>query len=653
MEYCGNYQRFSSDFTYREDPCVDHPQNQCQTICVANHTCKRKFCQVCQLEHQVEPNQMIPYNMFTQKLFNKVSGLNLEDNKLLDDSKLQLKNVISKMEKQFQLILEDFKNTFKNVFELIEQTNEKYLDLVCKIFDPRACSNNDLDKLIQIFSGNILDDWIKQLLVKLNQKIDEQMKVACKIILNIEKSLGISEQNMNPQPLLLSTVSIEVEFTKQNELNYMKDGVILRIEKIQDLQKTPQIMKNIEQIKNLKWEGQYDKNKIGKWKATWNGKELDIGGNYNQMGQKEGVWKELFENYWEYSKVIYIGEYKEGIKQGNWDIIKQVGDKYEKIGGGLYDQNGKKNGNWKDLYKFYYKFCQIYFVGKYDQGIPIEKWDIIQKDKIIGGGEYDKEGNKIGKWKQLEKNFWEYFIIIQISHCQVMKEGSYQNKKKRLGRWDTIYKGKIIGGGSYDENSMKDGEWTELYEQFLDNCQVTYVGQYKNGTKKGKWNTLFENKIVAGGNYNDYGMKYGQWSVIHKAFKNKYNIIQNGKYLNGKKTGKWNFNYQIKSIGGGNYDENGKKIGIWTELNENYGENCLVIYIGEYKAGIKQGNWQTLYKNNQIGGGLYNENGMKDGKWIELSDSFDDNTQAKRKVYHQEYQNGVKIGFSVDHPLEQ
>ncbi|CAK72090.1 unnamed protein product (macronuclear) [Paramecium tetraurelia] len=47
------------------------------------------------------------------------------------------------------------------------------------------------------------------------------------------------------------------------------------------------------------------------------------------------------------------------------------------------------------------------------------------------------------------------------------------------------------GGGTYDHNQLKQGEWTELSKHFKEDFQVVLTGSYKNGIKHGLWNVLF------------------------------------------------------------------------------------------------------------------------------------------------------------------
>jgi hypothetical protein len=46
--------------------------------------------------------------------------------------------------------------------------------------------------------------------------------------------------------------------------------------------------------------------------------------------------------------------------------------------------------------------------------------------------------------------------------------------------------------------------------------------------------------------------------------------------------------------GGGNYDENGVKIGLWTELETYDHTNYPVTSRGEYKNGRKIGKWEKV-----------------------------------------------------------
>ncbi|CAK67651.1 unnamed protein product (macronuclear) [Paramecium tetraurelia] len=48
------------------------------------------------------------------------------------------------------------------------------------------------------------------------------------------------------------------------------------------------------------------------------------------------------------------------------------------------------------------------------------------------------------------------------------------------------------GGGSYDEEGNKLGNWVEVSEDFSEESQVTYVGVYNNGKKVGRWDIWYQ-----------------------------------------------------------------------------------------------------------------------------------------------------------------
>ncbi|CAK62585.1 unnamed protein product (macronuclear) [Paramecium tetraurelia] len=266
-------------------------------------------------------------------------------------------------------------------------------------------------------------------------------------------------------------------------------------EKIIDQKNKPIIMKNLEQIKHLKWEGEFGINNIqtGKWTAFWKGKQLDVGGYYNENGLKIGNWIELFENYWDFSPVTYVGEYQVGYKQGKWDT-------------------------------FYEKQKMQSFTNR----LNLEEVVVIRMViKLVYGLIYTKI--IIGDYAQ-----------HIISSCKVTLTGEYQNNYK-IGRWDTMFQNKIIGSTDYDQNGLKNGIGIEVDENFYYCCQVIYRGEYKNNIKVGRWDTIFleNNTIIGGGNYDIKGLKEGLWVDLHDGFNIYYKYIQTGTYQNGIRQGQF------------------------------------------------------------------------------------------------------------------
>ncbi|CAD8103716.1 unnamed protein product [Paramecium sonneborni] len=387
---------------------------------------------------------------------------------------------------------------------------------------------------------------------------------------------------------------------KNNKISYISDnGSIMRIEQIRDQQlQQSEILTNIEQIKFLKWIGQYGNNqqKIGRWKAFWQGESLiGIGGIYSEDGQKQGQWNLLFQNYTKEFQVCESGEYLNDQKIKLWKYT--LGN--EEIGGGLYDNQGKQ-GQWIELANNFQVHSQITLIGEYKNGKKVGRWDTYHRMKnqqqfqLIGGGTYDiQEGSnsfKIGIWKEPSEGFH--------SRNKVMYEGQYKNGIK-VGRWeiqmiqDTGMMMKI-GGGEYDDKqeannhlSMKQGKWLELNDLLQISSQVIYQGEYKNGLKIGRWEIYWKDdddgsfNLIAGGLYKPKlddqfsgDIKQGRWVELSEGFRNSSQITWKGVYQNNNKVGRWDISFQWENYGGGSYNEVDAelivKVGKWFELSDQF-----------------------------------------------------------------------------------
>ncbi|CAD8184649.1 unnamed protein product [Paramecium octaurelia] len=218
----------------------------------------------------------------------------------------------------------------------------------------------------------------------------------------------------------------------------------------------------------------------------------------------------------------------------------------------------------------------------------------------------------------------------------------------------------VSGGGSYDEvgNGIKVGDWIEINENYQ---SITYVGEYKNGLKFGKWETKNQGLLIpqflcisGGGSYDESsnGIKIGNWIDIDVKSCFFQQIIYQGEYRNGKKIGLWDTwqqkegkNNQNKKIGGGSYDEDGNefKIGKWTDFEYEQRQEKIIILNGIYENGNKIGRWNIFFEGSEIGGGFYDQegDGIKIGKWIDLDERF---YQEKQITHIGKYIQGRKAG---------
>ncbi|CAD8069653.1 unnamed protein product [Paramecium sonneborni] len=502
---------------------------------------------------------------------------------------------------------------------------------------------------------------------------------------------------------------LKIIFTDDQKIKYVtEDGSILRIDEIKDLSQQPLIMKNLDQIKNLQFIGQYGNNlkKVGKWKTVWKGQTISDarafyseegekqglwkgcidnfwslaqifeigkfeknqrigiftyiyeneeigGGNYNEKGLKEGQWIDLSPNFYNYSEVTYNGEYRNGKKIGKWDIkYRRIEtDQFLKIGWGQYDDQGFKNGKWIELKENFSMYSQVKYIGEYQNGLKIGRWDSIFDKELIGGGFYDLQGQKQGKWIELSNNFYDLAQVIYI--------GEYCNNEK-VGIWQANCRNdqnepfEQIGGGQYEQNEQKNGHWIDLSDNYSSFAQVTFSGVYLNNQKIGRWDINFKQdvdkpiQLIGGGSYDEQGQKNDKWIELKDTFDQENYVIFSGQYQNGQKIGRWDINFKsnqnmpIQLIGGGLYDEQGLKNGQWIEIIEDFKKEKQITHVCQYKRGIKFGQENIVYFYNEIiGGGVYDEQFMKTGEWIELSDDFKD---SKRITYIGLYQNGIKVG---------
>ncbi|CAD8112413.1 unnamed protein product [Paramecium sonneborni] len=387
--------------------------------------------------------------------------------------------------------------------------------------------------------------------------------------------------------------------------------------------------------------------------------KINSGGKTDINGQKNGWWVELNDSIIESHNQVshYCGEYQEGKKIGRWDtkIKFNIFDEFQVIGGGEYDLNEMKIGQWVELITNFSQNNQVQYLGFYKKGQKYGQWNTLLRQEndfdIIGGGFYEK-GVKIGKWMELSSK----------NDCKFNHIGEY-DKGLKINRWNIIFTKydtddyKIIGGGLYNLKGIKHGKWVEIQNEHENFNIVAYIGEYKNGKKIGKWEIIQgstemnQYQMIGGGCYDINGLEQGLWTEIEQ-FSFKFSVISIGKYLEGKKCQKWETMYRLYKedefvkLGTGCFDKNGIKQGDWVEIHSNF-ENHQITYHGFYQDGVKIDKWQTYYQEEGqddfaiIGGGCFDKNGFKQGKWMELHENFNDDMKIS---YQGDYLLGKKIG---------
>ncbi|CAD8203023.1 unnamed protein product [Paramecium pentaurelia] len=441
---------------------------------------------------------------------------------------------------------------------------------------------------------------------------------------------------------------------------------------IQDDPQNLDILTNIEQIKRLKWLGEYgmDKRKQGKWVAIWNGEVLSDIEGYFENGFRKGLWKELFKKYFK----------PKFLKVENTRMIKEV--EYGYIS--MITIKCQKNGKWIELSDDFNCNSQLPYIGEYRNGQKVGKQDIWYKNYQIGKNEQmqsymEKENimvvvdsmKKVMNSKQFEDGLrlvissmtlLKLLIMVNIKREEKLVDGIFISKlqegmsrqvdnkitkeviKQRLGEKvrlsDSFFQD--IQQDLKVRNEQMQKQIFSIYQKMIQcdsNSQVTCIGEYKNGQKQGRWDMYYNygvNNRIGGGLYEDgeHGVKIGKWIELSNI---NTQLTYIGEYKKGQKVGKWDtyFNYfGNKQIGGGLYDEEGEgiKIGRWIEVNDEFFDSSQGTLNGEYKNGGGGSNDQVSV-------------GIKIWIWIEIKDNF---KWALQTTLNGEYENGKKIGTWIE-----
>ena len=203
------------------------------------------------------------------------------------------------------------------------------------------------------------------------------------------------------------------------------------------------------------------------------------------------------------------------------------------MGEGVIDDNGKKQGDWKE----FYESRALRAEGKYLNSKPIGKWRYyFEEKKVEIEGSYTRKGEKDGEW------LWYY------------SNGNLLSKE--------TYSAGLLDGENFSLNVNGD---------------TLECGLFSEGQEEGKWYYINDSvKIV--GNYSE-GKKEGVWKTYYASGKLKSQHAYSDNELDGKMVDYW---------------ENGAKKQESTYINGllngneyKYDENGNVLYITTYRMGIE------------------------------------------------------------------
>ncbi len=301
---------------------------------------------------------------------------------------------------------------------------------------------------------------------------------------------------------------------------------------------------------------------------------------YNQNGQKQGVWLELYPDGKIKSEITYNngmpdGVYKEYTPLGT---VKKI-EIYRN--GKLISQSNKLNLKTADIQVIEEKYPngKTKFFKTFRDSIP------------IGMHKYYAENGKLIK------------AIWYSDYGEKKGEGLIDSLGKKIGKWILYYNtGEKFAEGYY-KNDLPDSLWIFYYR----NGSIMQKGKYIEGYPVGKWIMYYPNgKVLKKEFYSSDGLTEGDYYE----FSPEGDTIVKGKYENGKKTGLWY--YKIgDEYSTGKYT-NGLKDGVWLTY---YMPDMQIKCKKKYILGSLNGKFKCFYKNGKLKVIGYYIDNKKSKKW--------------------------------------
>jgi antitoxin component YwqK of YwqJK toxin-antitoxin module len=289
--------------------------------------------------------------------------------------------------------------------------------------------------------------------------------------------------------------------------------------------------------KQGRWKYFYDNEKIrleGTFKDDKrNGyfKEYDQEGNLltvkkfindtEQIEVQETASLKLKTDYYPDGKVKTVGSYNGDTPEGVRREYNQEGKitggyvftKGVLTGEGITDEEGNKEGDWKQ----YYTDGTLRSVGSYSKGKTIGNWKYYYENgKLESEGKYTKSGLPDGLWRWY---FEDGSIRRSQSFIAGMEDGEYEEHDET---------GRLIVKGQYAEG-VEEGDWIYDFGNYRE------TGSYKSGARFGTWKSYYnDGQLRFEGNYLDDNLN-GKVSWYWPNGKLK----DQGNYINGSREGDW------------------------------------------------------------------------------------------------------------------
>ncbi len=317
--------------------------------------------------------------------------------------------------------------------------------------------------------------------------------------------------------------------------------------------------------------------------------DREIINRYNDSNEKDGIWKTFFENgkvktEASYKDGLLSGLYKEFNIKGNlinsyyYDkgqivLADTLNFKNDVIVKEDFDEEGNliSSGPYKDdipvgIHRFYNSEGAIIAGKTYDD-----------KGNLLSEGIIDEEGNRQGDWKDffLDGNLkaegkysdskrtgnWKFYF----ENGKVEQTGNFRNGKY-TGNWNWYYP----DGSKWREEEYVNGRLEGLYTEFDELGNVIAEGEYFDGEKEALWTyKVGDHKEI--GKYVT-GLRDGDW----KYYYDNGNLNFEGTYVQGNPDGKHKLYYENEILKEERIYVMGYKEKNWRKFDE---EGNLIVTI--------------------------------------------------------------------------
>ena len=216
----------------------------------------------------------------------------------------------------------------------------------------------------------------------------------------------------------------------------------------------------------------------------------------------------------------YVGSYSKGLEEGIHRFYDLEGNvtsakifrKGEVLGDGIIDDEGRRQGYWKE----YYNGAGLKREGKYENGKREGLWKFYYSNGSREQLGIYKNGKPDGDWTWYfsNGNTWrteifyaglEEGLAVEYNDTgKIISQGQYLDGEKE-GEWLLEY-GDQKEKGNY-RAGLRDGEWKHYHS----NGELIYEGLFVDGREDGKHTQWYKSGIIREEGKFSFGSKEGTW----------------------------------------------------------------------------------------------------------------------------------------------